>query len=320
MHEFTESIGKERFLLTGEVTGGRQHAWTMVNSTGLNAALGIDDLPHRLENVVKGYSEPREYFGLFRNSKLDDQGDFAWFGQHVITMFDDHDQVRKGGSKSRFCGVAELSKLAFNALAVEMTTAGIPCIYYGTEQSFDSGGRPSGDDVVLRENMFGGRYGGKCTQNLHHFNEDAPLYRAVARLVELRKEQIVLRRGRQFLHEISGDGERFGEPTKFGERLLALVTWSRVLGDQELLLAINTDENHPWEMWTTLNPNQRTPGEQLKLLFSYALEHGVEGLAAPQYAARTITVEQRNDILCARLKLGPAGFAIYSAGRTKRRS
>ena len=121
------------------------------------------------------------------------------------------------------------------------------------------------------------------------------------------------------MHEVSGDGEQFGQPTKFGERLLSLVTWSRVLGDQELLLAINTDENDPREMWTTLNPNQRTPGEQLVLLFSYALEHGVENLAAPQYAARTITVEKRNDILCARLKLGPAGVAIHSAGRTKRR-
>jgi glycosidase len=235
-------------------------------------------------------------------------------------MFDDHDQVRKGGSKSRFCGVPELSKLAFNALAVEMTTAGIPCVYYGTEQSFDSGGRPSGDDAVLRENMFGGRFGGKRTQNVHHFNEDAPLYQAVAKLADLRKQLIALRRGRQFLHEVSGDGEHFGEPAKLGERLLSLVTWSRVMGDQEFLLAINTDENNPREMWTTLNPNQRTVGESLDLLFSYALEHGVEDLASTQYAPRTIAVEVRNNVICARLKLGPAGFAIYSAGTTKRRS
>ena len=320
IHEFAESIGKERFLLAGEVTGGRRHAWTMVNSTGLNAALGIDDLPQRLENVVTGCSEPREYFGLFRNSQLDDQGDFAWFGQHVITMFDDHDQVRKGGSKSRFCGVPELGKLAFNALALDMTTAGIPCIYYGTEQSFDSGRRPSGDDAVLRENMFGGRYGGKCTQGVHHFNEDAPLYQAIARLAELRRQQIALRRGRQFLHEVSGDGEHFGEPKRFGDRLLSLVTWSRVMGDYELLMAFNTDENHPQEMWTTLNPNQRRAGEQLDLLFSYGLEHGVEDLASTQYAPKAITVEERGNVMCVRLKVGPAGFAIYSAGRTKRRS
>src|SRR5262249_50686661 len=85
----------------------------------------------------------RESFSLFRNSALDDHGDFAWFGQHVVTMFDDHDQIHKGSEKRRFCGMVEYRKLVFNALAVNLTTAGIPCIYYGTEQAFDSGGQPS---------------------------------------------------------------------------------------------------------------------------------------------------------------------------------
>ena len=70
---------------------------------------------------------PSEYFGLFRNSQLDDHGDFAWFGQNVVTMFDDHDQVRNGDQKRRFCGMAELRDLVFNALAVNLTTVGIPC-------------------------------------------------------------------------------------------------------------------------------------------------------------------------------------------------
>ena len=114
-----------------------------------------------------------EYFGLFRNSQLDDHGDFAWFGEHVVTMFDDHDQVRKGQHKRRFCGVEDFRDLLFNALAVNLTTAGIPCIYYGTEQGFDSGGRPNSNDRVLRENMFGGQFGGKCSQGVHFFDEDA---------------------------------------------------------------------------------------------------------------------------------------------------
>jgi len=156
-------------------------------------------------------------------------------------------------------------------------------------------------------------------RNVHHFNEDPPVYEAVAKQLKCEKA------GRAppcaaVLHEISGDDQNFSMPTRFGERLLALVTWSRVMGDHELLPAINTDENHPQEMWTTLNPNQRIVGEQLELLFSYAVEHGVENLASMQYAPRTITVGERNDVICARLKLGPAGFGIYSGGRTKRRS
>ena len=80
-------------------------------------------------------------------------------------------------------------------LAVQLTTMGIPCIYYGSEQGFDSGGRPGGSDLVLRENMFGGRFGGLCTQGRHFFNEDGDLYRALAALIDLRKKLLPLRRG-----------------------------------------------------------------------------------------------------------------------------
>jgi glycosidase len=313
LHEFAQSLGKERFLLAGEVTGGRRNAWTMVNSTGLDAALGIEDIPGRLEWMVKGFVEPSEYFGLFRNSPLDDHGDFAWFGQNVVTMFDDHDQVTHGDQKRRFCGMADFRDLVFNALAVNLTTVGIPCIYYGTEQAFDSGGRPSPNDRVLRESMFGGRFGGKCSQGVHFFDEDAQLFNAVSKLAQLRRRFIALRRGRQYVHHISGDGERFGPPTKLGDRLLSLVAWSRVMADHELLLVFNTDELNKREIYSTLNPNLRREGEELRLLFSYTPGLGVEPVESPRYALLKLRVERRGGILCTRLVIGPAGFAIYAA-------
>jgi len=315
IHEVAQSLGKERFLLAGEVTGGRRQAWTMVNSTGLDAALGIDDIPGRLEWMVKGLVEPSDYFGLFRNSQLDDHGDFAWFGQHVVTMFDDHDQVRNGDQKRRFCGMADLRDLVFNALAVNLTTVGIPCIYYGTEQAFDSGGRPNPNDRVLRENMFGGRFGGKCSQGVHFFDEDTQLFNAVSKLAELRRKFVALRRGRQYMHDISGDGEHFGPPAKLGDRLLALVTWSRVLADHELLVAFNTDELQKHEIYSTLDPNLRQEGEELRLLFSYTPGLGVEAPESSHYALPKLRVECRGGVLCTRLVLGPAGFAIYAADK-----
>jgi glycosidase len=318
IHEFTQSLGKERFFLAGEVTGGRGHAWSMVDTTGLDAALGIEDIPGRLQSMVKGFAEPDEYFSLFRNSELDDHGDFAWFGQHVVTMFDDHDQIHKGNQKRRFCGTAEYRKLIFNALAVNLTTSGIPCIYYGTEQAFDSGGQPSPNDVVLRENMFGGRFGGKCSKGAHFFDEDAPLFRAVSKLCALRRTWIALRRGRQYVHEISGDGIHFGPPVKFGDRLHTLVSWSRVVADHEMLIVFNTDEINPHELYSTLNPNLRMVGEELRLLFSYTPEAGVESLESPRHALPALRVERRNGVLCTRLALGPAAIAIYAAERFPR--
>ena len=46
--------------------------------------------------------------------------------------------------------------MLLNALALNATTLGIPCIYYGTEQGFDGAGD---NDRFIRESMFGGTFG-----------------------------------------------------------------------------------------------------------------------------------------------------------------
>src|SRR5215475_2093175 len=96
IHEFAASLGKENFYLIGEITGGRQRAFNTLEQTGLDAALGIDDIPDKLEYLVKGYRNPSEYFGLFRNSLLVQKESHVWFKNKIVTLFDDHDQVRKG--------------------------------------------------------------------------------------------------------------------------------------------------------------------------------------------------------------------------------
>src|ERR1700747_3485495 len=110
------------------------------------------------------------------------------------------------------------------------------------EQYFDSGGPPRSSNIVLRENLLGGRFGGLCTQGRHFFNEDGDLYRALAALIDLRKKLLPLRRGRQALHHVSGDGVTFGLPHRLGpnDRMRSLVSWSRLFVDQEVLVAINT--------------------------------------------------------------------------------
>src|SRR5215470_7254970 len=42
IHEFAESLGKNRFSLIGEITGGRDRAYRTLEVTGVDAALGID--------------------------------------------------------------------------------------------------------------------------------------------------------------------------------------------------------------------------------------------------------------------------------------
>ncbi len=306
IREFAQSIGKERFLLVGEVGGSREYAWEVVEKTGLDAALGIEDVPGKLERMVTGYGDPVDYFSLFRNFELEEQAGHRWYRNQVVTLIDDHDQVRKGSSKCRFCADAHIRDLVFNAMAVKLTTMGIPCIYYGSEQAFDSGGRPNGSDIVLRENMFGGRFGGLCTQDRHFFNEDGDLYRALAALIDLRKKLLPLRRGRQALHHISGDGVTFGLPHRMGDRMRSLVCWSRLFIDQEVLVALNTDEANPVTAYSTIAPTFRVAGDEFHLIFWHAPKSG----AAPP---ATLTVERRNGPLAVRMTLPPAGFAIYQA-------
>jgi glycosidase len=306
IREFAQCIGKERFLLVGEVSGGREHAWEVVEKTGLDAALGIEDVPGKLERMVAGYADPADYFSLFRNWILDGPAGHRWYRNQVVTLVDEHDQVRKGGVKCRIAGDSRFRHLTFNVVATQLTTMGIPCIYYGTEQGFDSGGCPNGSDVALRENMFGGRFGGLCTQGRHFFDEDGKLYRGLAALIDLRKKVLPLRRGRQVLHQISGDGATFGVPHRLGDRMRSLVCWSRLFIDQEVLVAFNTDEGQPVTAYSTVAPIFRVEGDQFQMLFWYAPEPVVP-------PPSKLTVERTGGLLAVRMTLPPASFVIYQA-------
>jgi hypothetical protein len=53
----------------------------------------------------------------------------------VVTLFDDHDQVRKGDRKARFCAGGRTHQAVVGRLGLTHDHPGIPCIYYGSEQA-----------------------------------------------------------------------------------------------------------------------------------------------------------------------------------------
>ena len=104
IHEFAQTLGKENFYLIGEITGGRGSApirpWRKPGSMPRSAST----ISRTSSNTcVKGYRDPTDYFGLFRNSLLVMKDSHVWFRNKVVTVVDDHDQVRKGERKARFC-------------------------------------------------------------------------------------------------------------------------------------------------------------------------------------------------------------------------
>lgn len=266
IHEFAQGIGKENFYLIGEITGGRSRAFETLEQTGLNAALGISDIPDKLEYVVKGYRNPQDYFDLFRNSLLVQKESHIWFRNKVVTILDDHDQVRKGEQKARFCADdADSGQLVLNALALSATTIGIPCIYYGTEQCFDGAG---GNDRYIREAMFGGEFGAFRSRNRHCFDEDGHVFKELAKILTIRKEKIALRRGRQYLCPISGDGQHFGVPRMIGGVMRSVVPWTRLFDDQEMLVAINTDIDASRQASVMLKRGITAHSSHLKCIYS----------------------------------------------------
>ncbi len=275
--EFAQTIGKENFFMLGEITGGRKNAVDTLEETGLDAALGIDDVQIKLEDLMMGKTNPEEYFDLFRNSLLVQRSSHVWFKDKVVIMADDHDKVCEGEHKARFCAADDGKKLVLPALALNAMTLGIPCIYYGTEQRFDGRGDGDGADRYLREAMFGGPFGAFRSKGCHFFDENCDLYRELAAILSLRQSEgrLALRRGRQYLREISGDGINFGLPRIVGGRMLSVVAWSRIMDKMEMVLAVNTDPGNARKAWVLVDSGLHPAGS--KFSCTYSTNHGDEG-------------------------------------------
>jgi glycosidase len=304
IHEFAQSIGKDNFYLIGEITGGRGHAFHILEITGLDAALGIDEVQDRLANMIKGDVEPKRYFDLFRNSLLVDKESHTWFMDKVVTMIDDHDKVPQGNNKSRFCAFVDRSKvaeLALNALAVNVTTMGIPCIYYGTEQGFDGAG---GNDRYIREAMFGGDFGAFRSHDRHFFNEDGFTYQELAQILKIRRNNLTLLRGRQYLRKISGNGTDFGYPGGFGGKIKSVVAWSRVFSENEVLVAFNTDQYNPAAAWVMIDRAMHQPGEKFECVYC-------SNDKSKQGQQLCVEAKGNNEINALQLTLPACGFVIY---------
>jgi glycosidase len=301
IHEFAEAIGKDNFYIIAEVTGGRDFAFERLQETGLDAALGISDERTDMDGLVKGEISPAVYFDLFRNSLQVQKDSHIWFRDKVVTSVDDHDHVDQGDFKHRFCA-GGFQKLDLAVMALNSTTLGIPCIYYGTEQLFDGQGSGDFGDRYIREAMFGGEFGAFRSRGRHFFVEDQRVYQELAKIHKLRASLLPLRRGRQYLRQISGpgDGVNFGFPNVMGGRMLSIVAWSRVFNDVEVLCAINTDPDHATTAFVTIDNDLHDAGSHLTCMYSTnSAEIG-----------QPLIVEARNG-KAVRLTVPPAGFVVY---------
>jgi glycosidase len=305
IREYAESIGKHNFWLLGEVTGGADMARNYLDIFGRNieAVLDIGAPAAALVALAKGLGDPHAFFGLFHGH--DSLGSHRETGRYHVSILDDHDMVGRG--KQRFAAhntLAERDAQVAHAVGIQLTTLGVPCIYYGTEQAFDGTDarhdallEPHGfEDRYIRESMFGGTFGAFETSGCHFFDPAHPSYRRIAAIAALRHRAdgigLALRRGRQYPRETAFLGRPFAFPGA-GE----LVAWSRILFDREVLIALNTHGAEPRGAHVTVDAALHPPGSAMRVLYP---------LDAP---ASVTHIGGRASV---RVDLPPAGMAIIA--------
>ncbi|MBI5043030.1 MAG: alpha-amylase [Nitrospirae bacterium] len=275
IREYAQRIGKTNFFLFGEIIGDDRFIDQYIARNAripdtnerfpsLDAALDFP-LWGILEWVIKGLknsAELRARYDRFREL----YSDHGQAGQYFLTFVDNHDQIGRS-PRGRFLHNNPFQKQAVLALGYLLTSLGIPCIYYGTEQGFSGGGD---HDKYIRECMFGGNWGAFNTTGHHFFDPENPINKEISQIAEIRQNEPALRYGRQYFREISGNGSDFGYPLDG----LCTLAYSRILDDTEILIVMNLDSN-PRNDFITVDSNLTPAGKNLVNLLKPGSIHTV---------------------------------------------
>lgn len=204
--------GKERFFMFGESFDGRPDMVSVFTQNDLPEASELEresqcvtDGRQLTGDQLDGMFDFPQYYqvirDVFQNAQSTDRIDALWSSRQAIygtvpnelgtglppiktlvSFIDNHDVPR-------YLYEGDPNGLHL-ALLYVMTSQGIPCIYYGTEQRFDGG-----NDPANREDMW-----------LSGFDREAPTYQWVQKLSRLRGAYPALRRGDQ---SVAWASERF---------------------------------------------------------------------------------------------------------------
>jgi len=239
LRERLDELGKQRFLLLGEVFNADPTVLSEYTSAGGLDSVFDFSLKRELIDAVILDGEPattavgalQDYRSRYptlphrRGVELS-----PW--QARVAFADNHDMPRlRYWLDDPF--TAEL------AMTVLFTVDAIPSIYYGTEQEL-AGGWGNASREVLWETGF---------------RNDTRMYRHLARLAEIRRQSAALRRGSLEVRFASNVSARTSAP---GAGLLA---WERVYEDERVLVAIN---GHPIDEAEADVPSGFAPGTLLR--------------------------------------------------------
>ncbi len=265
IREFALSIGKKNFFTFGEVLDAnveqdisRFIGRNTLTNTDDNQLVGVDaalDYPlfNSLKPVVKGFAAPRAVVDMYQNRKNVEQNVLSSHGdatRFFVTFLDNHDM------KERIRYVDPTNPTKFDdqvtlGLACLYSLPGIPCLYYGTEQGLHGAGK---NDEAVREALWGGP----------GFAKTSSFYQDIQQLAAVRATQSALRYGRFYFRPLSGDGVTFGV-SGFPQ---GVVAFSRILNDQEVVVAANTNPTQPRQLDVIVEIMLSAGGDVFDVLYS----------------------------------------------------
>jgi len=259
IREYAKALGKHNFLIFGEIASGYRTiqkylmgcAFCAGNGHrlhGIDAALDFP-LSYILERVVKGFSTPEEVRWVY-NGKNPLYANARDPGMNSVTFLDNHDR------NQRFMHRNPYQQQLMLALGYLLTSLGVPSIYYGTEQGFDGGGP---DLHYVRECMFGGDWGAFGSSGRSFFDDQNPVYKSIARITAIRRDEPALRYGRQYFRETCTDGAAFAYP----ENRNCTLAYSRIMDETEILVGLNLEFNARTD-FITIDFNLHNDGEWME--------------------------------------------------------
>ena len=271
IREFALSIGKKNFFTFGEVfdqNAEEDIARFIGRNTGdVSELVGVDaalDYPlfNNLKPVVKGFAPPSILGDMFHRRKLIERDALSSHGdatRYFVTFLDNHDVKER----IRFVdpnGAAEFDGQVTLAVACLYSLPGVPCLYYGTEQGLHG----HGSDPAVREALWGGP----------GFDEGSKFYSEIQKIAKVRSQQAALRYGRFYFRPVSGDGTNFGI-SGFPQGVL---TFSRILNDEEVLVVANTNTTQQQELDVIVDIQLSSEGDRFAVLYS---NHATPAAPAP---------------------------------------
>lgn len=242
VREYAYSLGKRGFFLFGELANSDDEIYNRYIGQNTSRSdkntvfFGLDSLLDfrlasgkygdaenaPLRNVITGINGPQTLFNrLFaQQNRALNRGEI---GRYLVTFIDNHDSFWQ--PEGRIAAEAT-DKQVIAAIGFLLCSLGTPCIYYGTEQGFNG----KGEDNNIREAMFD-----KNDPSQSLLNTDCNIYQQISKIAQIMRSNPVLRFGRMYYREISGDGVNFGLP--FGRDYT--LAFSRILYGREALVAYN---------------------------------------------------------------------------------